>query len=158
MQEFSIRGSIQRDADRSAMKISARNQLKGTVQGITRGEVSSEVTLVLASGERIVAVITSSSVDSLGLNDHAAAYAIIKASEVIVGKGMDASRLSARNVLAGKVTGIIDGPVNSEVSIELSGGGVIVASITRYSAHALELRIDDQVSAIVKASNVIVGV
>ncbi len=140
------------------MKISARNQLKGTVQGITRGAVSSEVTLVLASGEQIVAVITNSSVEALGLKDHAPAYAIIKASEVIVGKGMDTARLSARNILAGKVTGIIDGPVHSEVSIELAGGGVIIASITRYSAQALELRVDDPVSAIVKASNVIVGV
>jgi len=49
------------------MRISARNVLEGKVQCVTKGAVNAEVTLVLASGESVVAIITNSSVDSLSL-------------------------------------------------------------------------------------------
>lgn len=140
------------------MRISARNVLEGKVQNITKGAVNAEVTLVLAGGEKIVAVITNSSIDSLGLEDGKSAYAIIKASEVIVGKGVNATNLSARNVLAGEVTSLLDGSVNSEVGISLTGGAAVVASITKESVHALGLQVGDRVSAIVKSSNVMIGV
>lgn len=140
------------------MKISARNQLAGKVQQVTKGAVNAEVILALEGGETVVAIITNSSADSLGLAAGKAAYAIIKASEVIVGKGVDGTKLSARNVLAGEVTSLLDGAVNSEVAIELTGGAAVVASITKESVHALGLQVGDRVSAIVKASNVMIGV
>ena len=140
------------------MKISARNLLEGKVQKVTKGAVNAEVTLVLAGGETIVAIITNSSVESLGLEEGKPAYGIIKASEVIVGKGIDGAKLSARNVLAGEVTSVVDGAVNSEVAIGLAGGAAVVSSITKESVHALGLQVGDRVSAIVKASNVMIGV
>jgi molybdate transport system regulatory protein len=140
------------------MKISARNVLEGTVQNIIRGAVSAQVMLTLTGGETIVAIITNSSVDSLGLDEGKPAYGIVKASEVMVGKGVDGAKLSARNVLAGAVTKLLDGEVNSEVEIRLSGGAAVVASITKESVHTLGLQIDDRVSAIIKASNVMIGV
>ena len=140
------------------MKISARNVFEGTIQSVTKGAVNAEVTLLLRDGANIVAIITNSSADSLNLEKGKAAYAIIKASEVIVGKGLDGTRLSARNVLAGTVTGLLDGAVNSEVAINLLGGVAVVASITKASVQALELQQGDQVSAIIKASNVMIGV
>jgi molybdate transport system regulatory protein len=140
------------------MKISARNVFEGTIQSVTKGAVNAEVTLLLKNGANIVAIITNSSVDSLNLEKGKIAYAIIKASEVIVGKGLDGTRLSARNVLAGTVTGLLDGAVNSEVAINLLGGVAVVASITKASVQALELQQGDQVSAIIKASNVMIGV
>ncbi len=66
------------------MKISARNVLKGTVVKITRGAVNSEVVIRLDSGTEVVAVITNESVASLGLKENAPAYAVIKASNVMV--------------------------------------------------------------------------
>jgi molybdate transport system regulatory protein len=48
--------------------------------------VNAEVTLVLVGGETLVAIITNSSIDSLGLKDGTKVYGIIKANEVIVGK------------------------------------------------------------------------
>ena len=140
------------------MKISARNQLAGKVQKVVKGAVNSEVDLVLEGGETVVAIITNSSVDTLGLAAGKEAFAIIKASEVIVGKGVDGSKLSTRNVLAGEVTSSHDGAVNSEVAIMLSGGVTVIASITRESVHALGLQQGDKVSAIVKASNVLIGI
>jgi molybdate transport system regulatory protein len=140
------------------MKISARNILEGKVQSVTKGAVNAQVTLLLSGGEHIVSIITNSSIDSLSLVTGKTAYAIVKANEVIVGKGVDGSKLSARNVLAGEVISSHDGAVNSEVEIKLAGGTIVVASITKESVHALELKQGDKVSAIVKASNVLIGV
>lgn len=140
------------------MKISARNLLAGMVDEVTKGSVNAEVSLVLEGGEKVVAIITNASINSLGVEKGKAAFAIIKASEVIVGKGVDGTKLSARNVLAGEVAHVLDGAVNSEVEIRLHGGTAMVASITKESVKTLGLKAGDQVSAIVKASNVLIGV
>ena len=140
------------------MKISARNVLAGKVQEVTHGAVNAQVKLLLDGGETVVAIITSSSVESLGLKAGEAACAIVKASEVMVGKSLEGAKISARNVLAGAVASIHDGAVNSEVEIRLAGGTTIVASITSESVKNLELKPGDAVCAIVKASNVMIGV
>lgn len=66
------------------MKISARNQLKAKVKTITLGAVNAEVVLVLSGGQEVVATITNGSVKTLGLVEGADAYAVIKASSVLV--------------------------------------------------------------------------
>lgn len=67
-------------------------------------------------------------------------------------------RISARNVLKGKIKQITPGSVNSEVVIETSGGEAIVSIITRESAEALGLKVGKEVYAVIKASNVMVAV
>jgi molybdopterin-binding protein len=67
------------------MKLSARNVLKGKVIQIIKGSVNSEVVIELPGGEKLVSIITNTSVESLGLAEGKAAYAIIKASNVMVG-------------------------------------------------------------------------
>lgn len=64
--------------------------------------------------------------------------------------------LSARNQLKGKVTDIKQGPVSTEVTIDLNGQ-TLVSSITTGSAEALALKVGDEVTTIIKASNVMVG-
>jgi molybdate transport system regulatory protein len=140
------------------MKISARNVLAGTVKSVVKGTVNAEVTLALEGGEAVVAVITNFSADSLGLEPGKSAYAVIKASEVMIGVGVATSTISARNVLQGEVSNILPGAVNSEVEVHLAGGTKVVASITKASVERLQLHSGVQVSAIVKASNVLVGV
>lgn len=140
------------------MKISARNSLSGTVTAITKGAVNAEIAINLQGQETIISVITNASVERLGLEKGKSAFAIIKASDVMVGKNVEGAKLSARNVLAGKVTNLEDGAVNSEVGIQLPGGTVLVASITKESVKALDLKRGDLVNAIVKASHVLVGV
>ncbi len=66
-------------------------------------------------------------------------------------------KLSARNVLKGKVKSIVTGAVNSEVVIELPGGVEITSIITKASAENLKLKEGSDVYAIVKASNVMIG-
>ena len=67
------------------MKISARNILKGKIVRVIHGSVNSEVTIELPGGARLVSIITNSSVDTLGLTEGKEAYAIIKASNVMIG-------------------------------------------------------------------------
>ncbi len=67
-------------------------------------------------------------------------------------------RISARNVLQGKVKKIVPGAVNSEITIELPGGLEIVSIITKSSAESLALKQDKQVYAVIKASNVMIAV
>ncbi len=66
------------------MKLSARNILKGKVKKITPGAVNSEVIIELPGGLEIVSIITKSSAEALGLAVGKEAYAVIKASSVMV--------------------------------------------------------------------------
>jgi molybdopterin-binding protein len=67
------------------MKISARNQIPGTVKTIKKGPVSTEVVIAIAGGNEIVSSITTTSAESLKLHEGSKVYAIVKASEVMVG-------------------------------------------------------------------------
>jgi len=66
------------------MKLSARNILKGKVKKITPGAVNSEVIIELPGGMEVVSIITKSSAEALGLAVGKEAYAVIKASSVMV--------------------------------------------------------------------------
>ena len=66
------------------MKTSARNQFSGIVKDLTKGPVSTEVTLEIAPGINVVAVISTRSAEMLGLAAGKRGYALIKASNVIV--------------------------------------------------------------------------
>ncbi|QYO68126.1 molybdopterin-binding protein [Leptolyngbya sp. 7M] len=66
------------------MEISARNALKGTIKTIDVGAVNTEVVLEVAPGVEITAIITKASAERLGLSVGKAAYAVVKASDVMV--------------------------------------------------------------------------
>jgi molybdopterin-binding protein len=67
-------------------------------------------------------------------------------------------KLSARNVLKGKVVQLKPGAVNTEVIIELPGGPQIVSIITKESAENMGLAIGKQAYAVIKASSVMVAI
>lgn len=66
------------------MKLSARNVLKGKVVKVTKGAVNAEVTIELPGGAQVVSIITNTSVENLGLAEGKPAYAVIKASNVMI--------------------------------------------------------------------------
>jgi molybdopterin-binding protein len=68
------------------MDVSSRNQLKGTIKMIKKGPINSEVTLVLPGGIEIVSVITTYSAERMKLKEGSEAYALVKASEIMIGK------------------------------------------------------------------------
>ena len=67
------------------MKISARNQIKGTIKFIQEGAVNAEVGIQSADGTLIISVVTKETVSYLGLKVGSPAYAIVKASNVMIG-------------------------------------------------------------------------
>lgn len=67
-------------------------------------------------------------------------------------------KISARNILKGKVVKVTPGAVNSEVVIELLGKDQIVSIITKESAEKLGIGMGKEVYAVVKASNVMIAV
>ena len=67
-------------------------------------------------------------------------------------------KISARNVLKGKVKQVTSGAVNSEIIVEIPGGVEMVSIITKASAEKLGLKAGKEVYAIVKASSVMIGI
>lgn len=68
------------------MKLSARNQLKGTVITVEKGPVTAKVKIDVGGGTVITSTVTSETVDELGLASGDSVTAIIKASDVLIGK------------------------------------------------------------------------
>lgn len=141
---------------RIGMITSARNQFHGRVSALATGAVNDEVQIEVAPGLALVATITHGSVESLGLAVGVPAYALVKASSVIVAQGE--GRYSARNQFSGTVQRITEGAVNDEVVVDIGHGCSVVAVITRASTAALELREGGKATMLFKASSVIVGI
>jgi len=139
------------------MRSSARNQLVGTVSAIIAGAVNDEVELSVGGGQHVVATITHGSTARLGLAVGVPAFALVKASSVVVVADAGETLLSARNQLAGTVLSVQPGAVNAEVEID-AGGLRIVAIVTQASARSLGLAPGVPALAVFKASSVIVGV
>ena len=66
-------------------------------------------------------------------------------------------KLSARNMLKGKVTQVTKSQTTAHVKIEIAGGSIITASITNEAADELQLKSGDTAYAVIKASDVIVA-
>ncbi|KIR01748.1 Molybdate-binding domain of ModE [Lachnospiraceae bacterium TWA4] len=137
------------------MKLSARNQIKGVVSNVNEGAVNAIVALDFA-GQTISGTISMAAVKELGLEKGKEAVAVIKATEVMIGLGDLV--LSARNKFAGKVVEINEGAVNSIVKVEIAGGNVVSATISRAAVSELELAVGKEVVAVIKATSVMFGV
>jgi molybdopterin-binding protein len=72
--------------------------------------------------------------------------------------GVEMMKISARNVLKGKVKKVTPGVVNTEVVVELSGGGQIVSIITKESAENMQVAEGKDIAAVIKASNVMLAI
>lgn len=140
------------------MKTSARNQFTGTVLTIHHGTVNDEVEIVLdGSNAKITSVITCTSTKNLDLKPEKKVIALVKASWVILMTDTDGVKFSARNQLVGTVASVEHGAVNSEIAIKLDSGEMLTAIITEESAKRLEITVDKKVTALIKASHVILG-
>ena len=140
------------------MKISARNVFKGTVSTLQPGAVNAEVIVALGGGDQLVAVVTMESVRSLELAEGAPVLAIVKAPWVMLMTESSGMRLSARNNLVGTVKAVELGSVNAEVTLTLAGGTELTSIVTKEAVAELGLKPGAAASAVIKASNVILGV
>ncbi|GGA48087.1 TOBE domain-containing protein [Dyella nitratireducens] len=138
-------------------RTSARNQLSGHVVAIHKGVVNDTVELKLPGGEHVVATLTCESTENLGLKIGSEAIALIKASSVLLALPDEGMRLSARNQFPGTIVQIVEGPVNADVRVRLTGGSVMAAVVTTESVSQLGLKEGVPVVAVVKASSVMLG-
>ena len=140
------------------VKTSARNQWLGTVRGIRTGAVNDEVEVTLPGGESLRAVITHESTQALALRPDAPVIVLVKAPAVLLATGLEGARLSAGNRLEGYVQGVQPGAVNAEVTIATASGLQVVAIVTQHALDELGLQVGAPVTALVKASDVVLAV
>lgn len=140
------------------MKISARNVFEGSITALVDGKVNAEVEVTTTGGDRIVAVVTEGSVESLGLAVGKPVVAYVKAPWVMVLAGQGGVKFSARNQLSGMVDSVQKGAVNSDVGIKLAGGTLLHAVITNEAVMELGLKPGVPACALIKASHVVLGV
>lgn len=140
------------------MKISARNVFKGTISSLQTGAVNAKVDINIGNGDKLTAVVTVESAQALELATGKDVMAIIKAPWVMLMTDNSGIRLSARNILTGTVKSIEAGAVNTEVTIALPGGTEITSVVTKEAVAELGLKPGGTASAVIKASNVILGV
>lgn len=142
---------------RIEMNVSARNVWLGQVASIVKGAVNSVITVQLKGGDTVSSVITDNSVKRLGLDAGKEVMAMVKASNVMLGSNIDPQAISARNLLTGTISNIIPGAVNDEVTIDLPGGSSVTSIITSASVDRLELIVGKEISAIIKANDVLLA-
>jgi molybdate transport system regulatory protein len=141
-----------------SVKTSARNQFFGKVSAIKQGPVNVEVELLLTGGEKIHSVITHGGLDDLNLKVGSEAWALVKASWIMLVMPEAVAGVSARNKLLGNISRITQGGVNTEILMQLDGGNVVSVIITNDSVTSLKLAVGVEACAVFKASSVIMGV
>ena len=139
------------------MKLSARNQIKGTVKSVKEGAVNAVVTICRGNHNPIKADITMEAVRELGLAEGVECYAVIKATDVMFATEK-LPGLSARNQFEGTVVALTEGAVNGSVTIEDAFGTRFTGSITNEAIETLGLAEGKTAVAIVKATDVMVAV
>lgn len=139
------------------MSFSARNQLQAEIVEVKSGVVNSLITAKLKGGESVKATVTVDSEKALDLKVGKKVVYLFKASSIIVAKGNSELKLSATNQIKGKVVAVKEGAVNAEVAIEVAGGDKLSSIITNESAKNLNLKVGDEVVAVIKASQIIIG-
>lgn len=139
------------------MKTSARNQFEGKIKAIRTGAVNDEIVINVSPNRDIVAIITGDSTKKLNLAEGSDVVALIKASSVILAANSNGLVFSARNQFSGSVTVVSKGAVNSDIVIDAGDGVQIGAIITNTSLDNLGIKAGSQVTAIFKASSVIVA-
>jgi molybdate transport system regulatory protein len=140
------------------MRTSARNALRGRITDIRSDELNAEVSVAVAEGNTVHALVTNESVRELGLCVGREALVLIKAPFVMIAPGHEAPKLSARNCLCGIVKRSHAGTLNAEVTLDIGGDKTIAAMITAASAKALDLKPGSPACALFDAGHVIIAI
>jgi molybdate transport system regulatory protein len=138
------------------MMISARNQIDVRVEQVQAGPVNTLVSLRMEQGTCIDAAITRNGFEELDLKAGDRVIAFFKASHVLIATGW-AIPISASNKLEGAVETVLNGVVNAEVTIRLSGGDRLIATVTNEAVKNLALKEGVEVAAIIQASDVMIA-
>lgn len=140
------------------LRTSARNQWVGSVVAVRAGAVNDEVELELPGGTRLVAIVTRASSDALALRPRQTAFALAKATAVLLAVEEGGARLSARNRLPGQVLAVEAGAASAEVTLEAEGGVRVTAVVPLSAVADLALAPGRAAVAYLKASDLLLAV
>jgi len=147
--------TMEREARRTS---SARNAFFGKVAAVRRGDIQAEVEVATLGGLRVVSVVTTRSIDDLGLRTGTPVVAEVKAPLVSLVKAGEPYPASIENRLIGVVSDLRLGEITSEVMAELADGTRMAAIITTRSVRRLELKQGSQVGVLFSAFAVVLKV
>ncbi|MCG8415590.1 MAG: TOBE domain-containing protein [Pseudomonadales bacterium] len=147
-------GDLSRFLRSSNLRTSARNQYRGKIQKVIPGTVNTEVELAPTETLHIVATITNDSFSRMELGPGVEVIALIKSSWVMLSAQTNVAT-SARNQLPGTINQITKGEVDAEITLDLGGGKSLCSVITAASCDAMQLSEGQEVTALFKASSVI---
>lgn len=138
------------------MKSSAKNLFYGKVSAIRRGSVNSRLDLGISKTGQLHAVITTDALADMGLQVGSDAFAMFKESAVMLASQRPEG-LSASNILEGEIVRLEQGAVNAEVKLQLEKNSIF-SVITNEACTELGLAVGRRAYAVIKASDIIIGV
>jgi molybdate transport system regulatory protein len=138
------------------MKLSARNQLKGVVHFLDEGTIDTSVYVRLQSGYTLVSIITNEAVSYLRLEMGDDVIIFFKSSSVLIMTDISLG-ISARNKFQGRIEKIKHAEVTAQIVVDIGNNEKIVSTITQDAVELLELQTDKNVSAIIKATDVMIA-
>ena len=138
------------------MQISARNQIGGIVESLTKSKINAEINIKLKSGNILTSVITNGATENLDLKVGDNVIALFKSSTVLLSLDTNLN-ISARNQLLGKIENINIDEINSEIIIDIGNEDKIATVITTSSVRSLNLQVGSNVNVIIKSSDIMIG-
>lgn len=135
------------------MRLSIRNQLTGTVNAVSEGEVMATVKASLSGGHEITAAVTREAVQDLGLTTGTEIQVLIKSTEISLAT-QPVLGISIRNQLPGKVAAISTGGAMASVKVTVDGNGELTSAITAEAVRDLGLEVGSAVVALVKSTEI----
>lgn len=141
---------------RMSLRTSARNALHGVIVQRRSGVVNDEIVLRLAGGQQLSATVTRTSADDLGMVPGNEAFALIKASAVIVFAG-EPPALASPNVFVGEVTRVELGAVNAELTLTVADHLTLTATLSRTALDDPGYALGARVGAVFSPSAVILA-
>lgn len=141
---------------RFTMQISARNQILAKIEDINIDKVNANIVLKTKSNQRLVSSISKNSIENLVLEKNKEVLAIFKSNNVMISTN-NVKGFSARNKIKGLINKLTFSEVSCEVNILINDADVITSVITTEAAKELELKIGQEVYAIIKSSDIMIG-
>ncbi len=138
------------------MQISARNQISAKIEEIKADNVNASVTLKIKSGQTMLSNISKTSIENLSLKQNDEVIAIFKSNSVMIATN-ELLGFSARNKIKGTISDINYSEVNAQITVLINETDSITALITKEGSKELNLQINQEVYAIIKSSDIMIG-
>jgi molybdate transport system regulatory protein len=142
----------------SLRKTSARNSFFGKIETIEHGDIQARIVLTTIDGHRITTVITSDSVERLGLKKGRLISAEVKAPWVILQSGSTEPACSAENRIKGVVERITRGKINTECVVRISPTTEVCAVVSSGGSGNLDLHEGDEIWVMFTSFSVVLHV